>query len=167
MDKETIMELQRMLRTLSFSDNRLIPLVVDGIYGVQTRDAVRIFQDIYRLPPTGEIDHRTWEAIRNAYRAVEHSPARPLMPFPHPDFVLRPGETDELSLVIAYILNRLSQQYPNIPPVRPSERYDPDLEEAIRYIQTLHGLETNGVIDRVTWDLLATLFNNRRDPLRG
>lgn len=167
MDKETIRELQHMLRTLSFTDVRLIPLVVDGIYGPQTRDAVRIFQSLYKLPPTGEIDHRTWDAVRAAYRAVQLPPPRPLEPFPHPDFVLRPGETDELSLIVAYILNRLAKQYPNLPTVIPNERYNADSEAAVRYLQTLHGLDTNGIINKETWDLLADLFNNRRDTTKG
>lgn len=167
MDPQAIRELQHMLRTIALTDPRLIPLVVDGVYGPQTTDAVRIFQQFNGLPPTGTIDHRTWDAIRTTFQQVQPVPPRPLEAFPHPDFVLRPGERNELARLVAYLLNRLSFLYPNLPPVQHDDRYAPDAEAVIRDLQASHGLVSDGIIDRVTWDLLADLYNHRQDTVKG
>jgi peptidoglycan hydrolase-like protein with peptidoglycan-binding domain len=60
-----VTELQRELRALD-----LLPLgeefYEDGIYGDQTADAVRAFQDDHGLPPTGSCDVRTRQSIRES-----------------------------------------------------------------------------------------------------
>jgi peptidoglycan hydrolase-like protein with peptidoglycan-binding domain len=39
---------------------------VDGLYGLDTHQAVLAFQKLHRLPWTGRIDERTWRALRRA-----------------------------------------------------------------------------------------------------
>lgn len=49
----------------------LIPqLIEDGVYGSQTAEAVRIFQQIFDLPVTGIVDFSTWYAISDIFNAV-------------------------------------------------------------------------------------------------
>ena len=49
----------------------LIPKIrVDGIYGEETQRAVEIFQDIFGLPETGEVDYRTWYKVQEIYVGV-------------------------------------------------------------------------------------------------
>jgi hypothetical protein len=64
----------RMIQTQlnSISDNYpMIPKVrVDGIYGPQTAQAVRTFQQIFYLPVTGVVDFATWYEISKIYVAV-------------------------------------------------------------------------------------------------
>jgi peptidoglycan hydrolase-like protein with peptidoglycan-binding domain len=49
----------------------LIPKVaVDGIYGPATANSVRVFQSIFNLPQTGEVDYATWYKISNIYVGV-------------------------------------------------------------------------------------------------
>jgi hypothetical protein len=43
-----------------------VDVSVDGDFGPQTRDAVRIFQADKNVPVTGEIDSRTWAALVNS-----------------------------------------------------------------------------------------------------
>ncbi len=167
MDTATIRELQSMLRELSFLDNRLIPLVVDGVDGAQTQNAVRTFQRLYDLPPTGVADYATWEILREVYTASTQKTITPLLPFLHADFVVRPGETDDVVFLTAFILNSLAEHYPNFEPVTSSTYYNADIETAVRNVKTLHGLENNGEIDRQTWNLLAVLYNNRLASAKG
>ena len=46
-------------------------LRVDGIYGEQTAEAVRKFQQIFNLPQSGIVDFPTWYEISEIYVAVE------------------------------------------------------------------------------------------------
>ena len=45
-------------------------LVVDGIYGQNTKNAVEQFQKIFDLPATGVTDYRTWYKISQIYVGV-------------------------------------------------------------------------------------------------
>ncbi|CAH2212290.1 peptidoglycan-binding domain-containing protein [Tepidibacter aestuarii] len=65
------------VRTIQNQLNRIaqnypaIPKVkVDGIYGDSTAEAVKVFQEIFRLPVTGTVDFRTWFKISDIYVAV-------------------------------------------------------------------------------------------------
>ena len=166
MDTQTVREIQEALRLLSFYDQRLIPIAVDGIYSRQTAEAVRIFQMLYGLDPTGEADNATWEELRDS--AAERRDVLPtaLNAFPHRDYVLVPNETNVTAAFIQQILQELSVFYNNIQAVDASGTYDAETVEEIRNIQRLHRLEANGNVDMATWNVLATLFNNRLDPAR-
>ena len=69
-DSERTFEAQRYLRALHFDAAAPeIPLInPDGIYGAETRDAVREFQRTHGLPVTGEIDYQTWTALSGRAR---------------------------------------------------------------------------------------------------
>ncbi|MCT4508732.1 MAG: peptidoglycan-binding protein [Tepidibacter sp.] len=65
------------VRTIQMQLNRIaqnypaIPkMKVDGVYGDSTAEAVRVFQEIFRLPVTGTVDFRTWFKISDIYVAV-------------------------------------------------------------------------------------------------
>ena len=45
-------------------------LTVDGIYGARTAEAVRMWQRIAGLDPTGVTASYTWETVASAYRAL-------------------------------------------------------------------------------------------------
>lgn len=55
------------------SDNYpLIPkLAVDGIFGEKTREAVRLFQQIFNMPVTGVVTFAVWYRISDIYTAVK------------------------------------------------------------------------------------------------
>lgn len=166
MDRDVILEIQEALWTLSFFDPRLIPLAVDGIYGAQTADAVRIFQSLYGLNPTGEVDSATWEELLDSVSDVRGVLPIALAAFPHPAFVLRPNEEHELALLVQLILTVLSKYYENIDEVTLTGVYDPATVEEIRRIQAMHRIEPSGVINAATWNVLATLYNNRLDTAK-
>ena len=42
----------------------------DGIYGQQTANAVRVFQNVFDLPVTGNVDYPTWYEISRIYVGV-------------------------------------------------------------------------------------------------
>ncbi len=49
----------------------LIPKInADGIYGPSTSNSVRVFQSVFGLPQTGNVDFRTWYKISELYVAV-------------------------------------------------------------------------------------------------
>ena len=67
---QKVEQLQEQLNSIS-NNYPLIPKIrVDGIYGEETQRAVEIFQDIFGLPETGEVDYRTWYKVQEIYVGV-------------------------------------------------------------------------------------------------
>lgn len=67
---ESVRNVQEYLNRIA-KNYPLIPTVaVDGVYGENTAEAVRVFQDIFSLPKTGQIDYATWYQISNIYVGV-------------------------------------------------------------------------------------------------
>jgi len=62
--------LQEQINTIGTAYPALSSLVVDGLYGESTKNAVRQFQSIFVLPATGITDFATWFKISEIYTAV-------------------------------------------------------------------------------------------------
>ena len=66
----SVRTIQEQLNSIS-NHYPLIPKQrVDGVYGPQTAEAVRIYQQTFNLPVTGSVDFGTWYAISNTYVGV-------------------------------------------------------------------------------------------------
>ncbi len=65
-----VTQLQEQLNAISNNYPAVPKIPVDGVYGSQTENAVRIFQFIFGLPQTGVVDYRTWYRISAIYVAV-------------------------------------------------------------------------------------------------
>ena len=79
-----IHSLQYMLRGLSAQYDFLPVLVVDGVFGESTLEAVMLFQREFMLPVTGMVDYRTWELVRERWEQtqVERQEPRAVRAFP-------------------------------------------------------------------------------------
>lgn len=67
---DKVRQLQNQLNTIS-NGYPLIPrIAVDGRFGPQTAEAVRVFQSIFGLPTTGIVDFPTWYRISEIFVAV-------------------------------------------------------------------------------------------------
>lgn len=67
---EDVSIIQEQLNAISRNYPAIPSISVDGIYGANTEDAVRTFQEIFDLPETGVVDFRTWYKISGIYVAV-------------------------------------------------------------------------------------------------
>ncbi len=62
--------IQTQLNSISDSYPMIPKIRVDGIYGPETAQAVRTFQQIFFMPVTGVVDFATWYEISKIYVAV-------------------------------------------------------------------------------------------------
>ena len=88
--RQHIRELQMFLHGISHTAP-LPHLIPDGIYGVQTAEAVRQFQQQNHLPETGKADTETWNALAQAYLQDVRPPTMHLTPFPTGVSAYAPG----------------------------------------------------------------------------
>jgi peptidoglycan hydrolase-like protein with peptidoglycan-binding domain len=66
----SVRTIQEQLNTISDAYPRIPKILEDGIYGPETANAVRIFQEIFNLPVTGVVDIGTWYRISRIYVGV-------------------------------------------------------------------------------------------------
>lgn len=62
--------IQEQLNSIASHFPKIPKLRVDGDYGQNTANSVKIFQEIFRLPQTGSVDFATWYEISNIYVGV-------------------------------------------------------------------------------------------------
>lgn len=67
---EKVSQLQNELNVIATAYPGIPLLAVDGIYGQETAEAVRVFQKIFNIEETGIVDFQTWYKISQIYVGV-------------------------------------------------------------------------------------------------
>ncbi|MGL5245379.1 MAG: peptidoglycan-binding domain-containing protein, partial [Sarcina sp.] len=62
--------IQEQLNRISKAYPLIPKQALDGIYGEKAREAVKVFQKVFNLPQTGEVDYATWYRISDIYVGV-------------------------------------------------------------------------------------------------
>lgn len=158
-ERQSIRNLQRYLRQLSFDYPQIKAPPEDGIFDSATRDALRAYQQMSGLRETGRADLETWSRLFSDYRhSVERNSRNAgfyIFPRTPNDYVLSPDEEQFLVTVVQYILNELRVLYDDIPLNDQSGRYDENTREGVSVFQKRNGLDRTGLVDRNTWNALA------------
>lgn len=77
----------------------------------------------------------------------------------YPGTPIRLGDIGEAVFVIQVSLNRISQNYPAIPKIRPVNGiYDEKTQEAVRQFQRIFNLTPDGIVGKATWYQLVNLY---------
>lgn len=67
---EKVRTIQSQLNRIAIAYPLLPKIAEDGVYGENTANSVRVFQEIFGLPQTGVVDFRTWYKISEIYVGV-------------------------------------------------------------------------------------------------
>ena len=162
-----IKQLQYFLAILAENTDEIPDIAIDSIFGPATRNAVEAFQRLYGLPVTGIVDAATWNTLFNVYRGIvtsspEFYTGNPVTPYP--GYALSLGmQGNEVRLLQEY-LSRLSETYPQIPPVEVSGVFGTATRDAVYAAQNLFGLPVDGIVRINTWNAIADAY---RDLLYG
>lgn len=155
--------LQRYLRRLSFDEETIPPVPIDGVFDTKTEEALREFQRLRGFEVTGSADLETWEQLYNDYRAslAINSPPRAVLLFPlePPSYVLQIGAQGFLVSALQYMLLELHQNYLPLAEVELSGVFDEKTENAVRAFQVLNRLPANGAVGLLTWNAIADQYN--------
>ena len=63
---------QYMLNEIGVIYNVFDAVEINGVYDTATENAIRSFQEINSLDPTGEVDRRTWNFLSRIYNLSLH-----------------------------------------------------------------------------------------------
>ena len=155
-----VSSLQYMLRQLARTYQFLPELVVDGVFGERTLEAVMRFQREAGLPVTGTVDQATWDAIRDCWlrQQAKDNYSRATRIFPSEGIQVHEGETKEYLIVPQTMFNILAKQFEGIAPCEADGCNGPVSADNIRWLQRAAGLPQTGCMDTATWDMLSHLY---------
>ncbi|MBR2453855.1 MAG: peptidoglycan-binding protein [Clostridia bacterium] len=144
--------LQILLNYVSNFTDTITPITVDLIFGASTENAVRAFQNLYGISPTGIVDRETWNALLDAYNAILRILPEDELAFP--GVVLTVGMQGEDVLNLQRLINAAAVNNSAIPSVTEDGVFGNATEEAVRAVQRIYGIEANGRAGAVTWEIL-------------
>lgn len=141
------------------------PVAIDGVFGPATTAAVESFQRAYGLDLDGIVGRETYNKMVDVYLSLINSLPpdqfrNAAVPFSGTSLIIG-SEGEDVRLLQTY-LNELAATYPSIPTVTVDGSYGPATAQAVRAAQELFGLPQTGIVSAVTWDAIATAYDNLR-----
>lgn len=160
-DSKPVRGLQSMLRNISYYVEDVKRVIPDGNFNEDTKNSVISFQKIYGLEPNGEVDHVTWQKIRDVNNELNriYAPPAEFAVFGKRITINAGDELPEL-LVIQAMIYVLFQLFPNSPVIEITGIHDDKSVESVIFIQNITGLEPTGVIDTPTYNMIAELYTS-------
>lgn len=160
--RESVKNLQRYLRRLSYVYPEIPPVPVDGIFNTATKDALIAFQSGAGVPATGVADAETWDLLYEAYLDVlfgASEPASlPLFPLFPVDYAVRRGDENFIVSAIQFLLREISTLYEFPLPVVVSGKFDEATERAVIEAQRLFLLPPTGEVNKRLWNYLVGAY---------
>lgn len=144
---------------------------LNGIFNVQTENAVRKFQEVFFLPVTGVVDSATWYKIKRYYVGVKRLAEldslgvtinEASVPFGSD---IKTGDSGIEVTTLQYYLNVIAYFNPSLNVFPIDSVFGANTENAVRNFQTFYGLPVTGVVDEATWNKLRSVYNDTRSSL--
>ncbi len=154
---EPVSTVQYYLSIIATFYNDLIPVKVDGDFGEQTEEAVKVFQEQFGLPVDGIVGKQTWDRMNEIYDDIRKT-------FPDwatgdsiPIFPRRlvEGMSGNDVKQVQTWLNTISKRYPEIQKLPVTGYFGSQTEADVLVAQDLFGLSPSGIVGPSTWDTLA------------
>ena len=158
-----IRQIQRALRILHKNLEDIPPVFEDGIFGEETERAVIAFQAQNGLEPTGIVDYETWVRLMEAANEYIQKNAEPFPIFPYvsdEESGVLPDDEGKAIWFLQAMLIAIGEVYSGVDGVRLNGKNDSATREAVSYIhRKSEGEETDGSLNKRTWNSVARLFN--------
>lgn len=137
---------------------------VNGVFGVDTENAVRKFQEIFNIPVTGVVDKSTWYRIKQYYTGVKGlsdlasegiSLAEATVPFATQ---ISQGMSGIEVRTLQYYLNILAYFNGQLLSVPLDGVFNSSTLDAVERFQEFYGLPVTGIVDTATWNVLDRVY---------
>ncbi|HAG12809.1 MAG TPA: spore cortex-lytic protein [Ruminococcus sp.] len=164
--EQTVGMVSNAVQTIQIELNRIsrnfpaIPKIpdADGVYDAKTAEAVRVFQSVFELEPTGIVNEATWYRLSYLYVSVKRLAELDSEGLDYgeisrsfPD-TLREGDYGDAVRAFQYYLAVIGAYYQSVLPIRITGSYDAATAASVRSFQQTYGLPQTGIADRRTWN---------------
>lgn len=139
--------------------------VENGIFTIETQNAVKKFQEIFNLNKSGQVDKPTWYKIKQYYNGVKGlselasegiSLSEASVPFTE---TLTQGDVGTPTRTVQYYLSIIAYFNQNLSPVPLSGIFDSETVLAVERFQKFYGLSETGEVDAQTWNMITKIYS--------
>lgn len=159
-----IYNVQRFLYLLSKNDSSIPVVYPDGIFGIETTNAVRAFQTVQGIDQSGIVDYNTFTRLVDEYRKVLRKIKQPVSVRIFPRLLsggkILPGETHSLVRIIQAMLLNLGTLIEEASELEITGTYDKQTEIIINKIKSAAGMNSDSVIDKETYEAIVKMYES-------
>lgn len=147
--KSAIEEIQKFLLVIYENGNRDIKRVsVDGIYGEETKDAVRKYQQLLGMEESGVVDKKTFDSLYMEYKEITDDLLLEEILIGEGLFPLTLGMQGDDVLLLNLYLIELSKNYKDLERVDKSTYFSGRTERSVRGLQRIFNEKETGEVDK-------------------
>ncbi|QSX04759.1 peptidoglycan-binding protein [Sedimentibacter sp. zth1] len=161
-----VIALQYYLDFISFYNDNIDPVKIDGIFGEETEKSLKQFQKEYGLEVNGIVDIKNQRKLEQVYDEIYNSiPPETLSEYVdiYPGYVLYLGLSNEKVSLIQKYLKQISENTDYVSPVKVTGVYDTQTDKAVRQIQDRFGIPITGTVGPVTWYRIIQLKDSYQE----
>ncbi len=158
-----VYELQYLLNLTSEFNNEIPSVAIDGVFGQETENAVRAFQEAYGLNVTGSVGIEDWDKLYREYIGILDTLPQgyfSVSTLPYPGYVLRLGTQGEAVSALQEYLNLIGNTYTSIPKVSVDGVFGPSTQNAVIAYKELFGFGSSGIVSASTWDSITETYRD-------
>lgn len=164
---DSVAIIQNQLNRIAINYPNITPIYpVDGVFGEQTENSVKIFQRQFNLTADGIVGNATWYKINYIYVAVkklaelgsEGIVDREIGEYP--GFSIRRGDRNVYVQEIQFFLQSITEFTDEIPSIKIDGNFGKSTEAAVIAFQRWVGIPADGIVGRVTWNRLVSVYKN-------
>ena len=137
----------------------------DGVFTVSTENAVKEFQNIFNLSPTGELNQSTWYKIGYIFTSVRRLAELGSQGITYDETskqyneeALTKGEKNDYVKVLQYYLSVIDAYYDAVLPVEITGFFGDMTEASVKSFQQVFGLPQTGIVDDITWNEIYNAY---------
>lgn len=142
--QSVINEIQRYLASLGYRDYPVIP---NGVYDSNTREAVRRFQSESALSETGIVDYETFIRLYKKYKDITFKNELRKRDVLGIKFPITPGETREEMLYINRLIASLLDNHGIYHRIRKNDYFSRESEAGVLALKKIFGMSGDGIIN--------------------
>ena len=131
-----------------------LPIVtIDGIFNSATKNAVKEFQELNGLTPSGIVDDMTW----NKLQYLSNKNPNGVDFLDQSENIISEGSTGDFVKELQEYLNIAADKYPSIGKLKVDGIFGPKTKAAVIEFQKLNDLTPDGIVGTNTWEALSKL----------
>ena len=156
---ENVRQVQEMLVDLINVYPSIPKIKIDGIFGENTKGAVKRFQELMGIYETGSVDEFTFNKLKLIYskkeRLVENlRDGDEENGLDESNNVVKIGSKGRYVVELQEYINKVANIYPAIPKLKIDGIFGKNTEDAVITFQRMFNLDQDGIVGEITWQML-------------
>ncbi|MCL2698409.1 MAG: peptidoglycan-binding protein [Oscillospiraceae bacterium] len=152
----------------------LIPIIwnPNGVFDIETQNAVTTFQQVFNMPANGIVNQATWNRITNIFISVSRiaelngEGIRYTIGQTPPDVTLQMGSKGQHVLEMQFLMNIISAFHPSVPFVIKDGTFGESDRRAVLEFQRVFDLPVTGNVGPLTWNKMYAVYRGIRENVQ-